>query len=54
MYHVGLDLTTDQVKELKVVVAKKGTTVKGFVTGLVESALDRESEGSEAGEDSRE
>ena len=54
MYHVGLDLTPDQVKQLKVAVAKKGTTVKGFVAALVVGSLDKESESSEAGEESRE
>ena len=43
MYHVSLDLTADEVADLKMVALKKRTTVKGFVTDLVKGSLDQQS-----------
>ena len=43
MYHVSLDLTADEVADLKMVALKKRTTVKGFVTNLVKGSLDQQS-----------
>ena len=35
MYHVALDLSQEQVQQLKVRAAKTGTTVKALVANLV-------------------
>lgn len=35
MYHVALDLSQEQVKQLKVLVAATGTTIIALVTSLV-------------------
>ena len=35
MYHVALDLSQEQVRQLKVLAATTGTTVKDLVTELV-------------------
>jgi len=53
VYHVSLDLTADEVADLKMVALKKRTTVKGFVTGLVKSSLNQQSGESAAGSGSR-
>ena len=49
MYHVSLDLTADEVADLKMVALKKRTTVKGFVTDLVKGSLNQQSGESVAG-----
>lgn len=43
MYHVGLDLTPDQVKELKQLALKRDMKVKDLVTSLVVNELSKES-----------
>lgn len=42
MYHVSLDLTADEVADLKMTALKKRTTVKGFVTDLVKGSLNQQ------------
>ncbi len=54
MYHVGLDLTPDQVKCLKVAAVEEGTTVKELTTIVVQQYLDKRSSESGAGTGSRE
>ena len=39
MYHVALDLSQEQVKELKVLAATNSTTVRALVSILVVAAL---------------
>ncbi len=41
MYHVALDLSQEQVKELKVLAATDSTTVLSLVTKLVVDRLNR-------------
>ena len=43
MYHVSLDLTADEVADLKMVALKERTTVKSFVTNLVKGSLNQQS-----------
>ena len=52
-YHVSLELTADEVADLKMVALRKRTTVKGFVTDLVKSSLSRQSGEPAAGGGSR-
>ena len=43
MYHVSLELTADQIADLKMAALKKRTTVKGFIADLVVGALEKQS-----------
>jgi len=43
-YHVGLDLTESQIKELKQVALSCDKSVKALVTGLVIEAIEIEKE----------
>ena len=52
-YHVSLELTADEVADLKMTALKKRTTVKGFVTDLVKGSLNQQSGESVAGDGRR-
>jgi hypothetical protein len=54
VYHVGLDLTPDQVKLLKVAAAEEGTTVKELSTIVMQQYLEKRSSKSGTGTGSRE
>ena len=54
MYHVSLDLTTDQVKQLKMRAVTEGTTVKELTTIIVQIYLEKWSGKPAAGGGSRE
>lgn len=53
MYHVSLDLTPDQVKELKMVAVAEGTTVKELTTTIVQTYLGKRAGRPAAGSGSR-
>ncbi len=42
MYHVALDLSQEQVKDLKVLAAASGISVYKLVTGLVVKEISKE------------
>ena len=44
MYHVVLDLTGGEVKQLKQLALKRDTSVKGLVTHLVVEAIRKEAD----------
>jgi hypothetical protein len=52
-YHVSLELTPDQVRQLKVVAAEEGTTVKELTTTVVQTYLGKRSGKPAAGGGSR-
>jgi len=54
VYHVSLDLTANEVTDLRMAALKKQTTVKGFVTDLVRVSLGWQSGKPAAGGGSRE
>lgn len=53
MYHVSLDLTPDQVKQLKMAAVAEGTTVKELATIQVQVYLEKRSGDPAAGGGSR-
>ena len=40
MYHVALELTQEQVKQLRLLATKRDRTVQGFVSSLVVEAIE--------------
>lgn len=47
MYHVGLALTTDQVKKLRQLALKEDLSVKDLVTKLVVNAIEEKTKNKE-------
>lgn len=41
MYHVALELTPEQIKQLKLQATERDQSVKSYITGLVIKSLDK-------------